>query len=119
MITVCLEKKFTNHTQKESREEIIESLEKCNKFRKVKMNCENNNMNLHQNTQSIADYLAQLLKDRKQLAAFPNVFNHVERLLDEGELYTSIRSLDHDPLAKRTRLTSSGERLGIEDEDST
>ncbi|XP_055632848.1 protein held out wings [Toxorhynchites rutilus septentrionalis] len=34
-------------------------------------------------TQSIADYLAQLLKDRKQLAAFPNVFNHVERLLDE------------------------------------
>lgn len=37
-------------------------------------------------TQSIADYLAQLLKDRKQLAAFPNVFIHVERLLDEGEL---------------------------------
>lgn len=37
-----------------------------------------------QSTQSIADYLAQLLKDRKQLAAFPNVFNHVERLLDEG-----------------------------------
>ncbi|XP_058448177.1 protein held out wings isoform X2 [Malaya genurostris] len=36
-----------------------------------------------QTTQSIADYLAQLLKDRKQLAAFPNVFNHVERLLDE------------------------------------
>ncbi|XP_043213586.1 protein held out wings-like isoform X2 [Amphibalanus amphitrite] len=35
------------------------------------------------NTQSIADYLAQLLKDRKQLAAFPNVFLHVERLLDE------------------------------------
>ncbi|XP_064212075.1 held out wings isoform X6 [Tribolium castaneum] len=34
-------------------------------------------------TQSIADYLAQLLKDRKQLAAFPNVFIHVERLLDE------------------------------------
>lgn len=38
-----------------------------------------------QSTQSIADYLAQLLKDRKQLAAFPNVFNHVERLLDEGK----------------------------------
>ncbi|XP_034489202.1 protein held out wings isoform X4 [Drosophila innubila] len=36
-----------------------------------------------QSTQSIADYLAQLLKDRKQLAAFPNVFTHVERLLDE------------------------------------
>lgn len=35
------------------------------------------------NTQSIADYLAQLLKDRKQLVAFPNIFIHVERLLDE------------------------------------
>lgn len=46
-----------------------------------KMNCDNNNL---QTTQSIADYLAQLLKDRKQLAAFPTVFNHVERLLDEG-----------------------------------
>ncbi|XP_037029181.1 protein held out wings isoform X4 [Bradysia coprophila] len=43
-------------------------------------NCDNNNQ---QTTQSIADYLAQLLKDRKQLAAFPNVFNHIERLLDE------------------------------------
>lgn len=40
-----------------------------------------------QSTQSIADYLAQLLKDRKQLAAFPNVFAHVERLLDEGRNY--------------------------------
>lgn len=38
------------------------------------------------NTQSIADYLAQLLKDRKQVGAFPNVFMHVERLIDEGEL---------------------------------
>ena len=37
------------------------------------------------NTQSIADYLAQLLKDKKQLAAFPNVFIHMERLLDDGE----------------------------------
>uniref|UniRef100_A0ABD2XN93 K Homology domain-containing protein n=1 Tax=Trichogramma kaykai TaxID=54128 RepID=A0ABD2XN93_9HYME len=34
-------------------------------------------------TQSIADYLSQLLKDRKQLVAFPSVFIHVERLLDE------------------------------------
>lgn len=51
--------------------------------------CENNALQQQQqqqNTQSIADYLAQLLKDRKQLAAFPNVFNHVERLLDEGGL---------------------------------
>ena len=39
------------------------------------------------NTQSIADYLAQLLKDKKQLAALPNVFHHVERLLDEGEFW--------------------------------
>jgi len=39
--------------------------------------CDNNN------TQSIADYLAQLLKDKKQLAAFPNVFVHLERLLDD------------------------------------
>ena len=36
-------------------------------------------------TQSIADYLAQLLKDRKQVTAFPNVFIHVERLIDEGK----------------------------------
>lgn len=42
--------------------------------------------NQQASTQSIADYLAQLLKDRKQLAAFPNVFIHVERLLDEGKL---------------------------------
>lgn len=41
--------------------------------------------NSNNNTQSIADYLAQLLKDKKQLAAFPNVFIHLERLLDEGE----------------------------------
>lgn len=38
------------------------------------------------NTHSIADYLAQLLKDKKQLAAFPSVFIHVERLLDEGKI---------------------------------
>ena len=30
------------------------------------------------------EYLSQLLKDKKQLGAFPNVFNHLERLLDEG-----------------------------------
>lgn len=49
-------------------------------------NCDNNNQ-----TQSIADYLAQLLKDRKQLAAFPNVFQHIERLLDEGKLVLLLR----------------------------
>ncbi|XP_023248250.1 protein held out wings isoform X2 [Copidosoma floridanum] len=42
--------------------------------------CDNAN---NSTTQSIADYLSQLLKDRKQLAAFPNVFMHIERLLDE------------------------------------
>ncbi|EFN68926.1 Protein held out wings [Camponotus floridanus] len=47
--------------------------------------CDNTNTT----TQSIADYLSQLLKDRKQLAAFPNVFIHVERLLDEGEFFDS------------------------------
>ena len=29
------------------------------------------------------EYLAQLLKDKKQIQAFPNVFVHLERLLDE------------------------------------
>ncbi|XP_054164048.1 protein held out wings-like isoform X2 [Oppia nitens] len=42
-------------------------------------NSSNNNVSM----QSTADYLAQLLKDRKQLAAFPTVFLHIERLLDE------------------------------------
>ena len=34
------------------------------------------------------EYLAQLLKDKKQLAAFPNVFIHLERILDEGKHVT-------------------------------
>lgn len=38
------------------------------------------------NTQSTADYLAQLINDRKQVTAFPNVFMHVERLIDEGKI---------------------------------
>lgn len=42
-----------------------------------------------QSPQSIADYLAQLLKDRKQLAALPNVFTHLERLLDEGKFFNT------------------------------
>lgn len=45
----------------------------------------NQDNNPQQSPQSIADYLAQLLKDRKQLAALPNVFTHLERLLDEGK----------------------------------
>ena len=39
------------------------------------------------NTASTADYLAQLLKDKKQLQAFPNVFLHMERLLDDGKSF--------------------------------
>jgi protein quaking len=39
------------------------------------------------------DYLSQLLKDKKQLAAFPNVFIHLERILDEGKLPTRSRLL--------------------------
>lgn len=31
------------------------------------------------------EYLAQLLKDKKQVQAFPNVFLTLERLLDEGK----------------------------------
>ncbi len=31
------------------------------------------------------EYLAQLLKDKKQMQAFPNVFLHAERLIDEGK----------------------------------
>lgn len=35
-------------------------------------------------TQYTYEYLSQLLKDKKQLEAFPNVFHHLERLADEG-----------------------------------
>ena len=34
------------------------------------------------------EYLAQLLKDKKQIQAFPNVFVHLEKLLDEGKFWT-------------------------------
>ncbi|MFH4973520.1 hypothetical protein AB6A40_000229 [Gnathostoma spinigerum] len=34
-------------------------------------------------TQYTYEYLSQLLKDKKQLEAFPNVFHHLERLADE------------------------------------
>ena len=46
------------------------------------------------NTQSIADYLAQLLKDKKQLTALPNVFIHVERLLDDGKCMHVVKNDD-------------------------
>lgn len=56
------------------------------------------------NTQNTADYLAQLLKDKKQLSAFPNVFLHMERLLDEeigkvrGNLF-QINGMKKEPLS--------------------
>lgn len=31
-----------------------------------------------------SEYLAQLLKDKKQLQSFPNAFVHLERILDDG-----------------------------------
>jgi len=34
---------------------------------------------------SSPDYLAQLLKDRKQMQAFSNVFIHLGRILEDGE----------------------------------
>jgi len=36
-----------------------------------------------------SEYLAQLLNEKKQLQALPNVFGHVERLLDEGGAWFS------------------------------
>lgn len=35
------------------------------------------------------EYLAQLLKDKKQIQALPNVFVHVDKLLDEGKSISS------------------------------
>ena len=40
----------------------------------------------HKEERNTPEYLAQLLKDKKQIQAFPNVFIHVERILDEGKL---------------------------------
>lgn len=48
-------------------------------------NNNNNNNNQNSNMHTTADYLAQLLKDQKQVSAFPGVFYQVERLLNEGE----------------------------------
>lgn len=43
------------------------------------------NSSSNQPQQFSADYLSQLLKDKKQLTAFPNIFMHMERLVDEGK----------------------------------
>ena len=37
-------------------------------------------------------YLAQLLKDKNQVQAFPNVFLTLERLLDEGKCTVAART---------------------------
>jgi len=36
-----------------------------------------------------SEYLAQLLNDKKQLQALPNVFVHVGKILDEGRAWFS------------------------------
>jgi len=36
------------------------------------------------------DYLAQLLKDRKQMQAFSNVFIHLGRILEDGESFCTM-----------------------------
>ena len=41
-----------------------------------------------------SDYLAQLLSDKKQLQFYPNVFLHVEKLVDEGVLTVAIEQLN-------------------------
>ena len=46
---------------------------------------ENANNNLVDRKSS--EYLAQLLNDKKQLQALPNVFVHVEKILDEGRAW--------------------------------
>lgn len=80
----------------------------------------NNTMNNSSNTQSIADYLAQLLKDKKQLAAFPNVFLHLERLLDDGRIRRtpSLYSISHELMlllfmAKLTAMAALPLRLAV------
>jgi len=67
------------------------------------MGTENNNNTSSQDRNS-PEYLAQLLKDRKQIQAFPNVFLHLERLLDEeinkvrGNLFHITTSKEPMPL---------------------
>ncbi|XP_076357337.1 protein held out wings-like isoform X1 [Tachypleus tridentatus] len=41
------------------------------------------NQNFVDNPQNVADYLSQLFKDKTKLAAFPNMFIHLQRLLDD------------------------------------
>ena len=41
-----------------------------------------------------SDYLGQLLNDKKQLQALPNMFLHVDKILDEGLLCSFILTLN-------------------------
>lgn len=43
-------------------------------------------------TNTANEYLSQLLEDKKQLGAFPKMFKHLERLLDEGIYYLDMLS---------------------------
>ncbi len=72
----------------------------------------NNNLS---STQSIADYLAQLLKDKKQLSAFPNVFLHVERLLDDGKNDKPLALGDVISYLHRWQPRHSGRKLALLD----
>ena len=53
-----------------------------------------------------SEYLAQLIKDKNQLAAFPNVFIHLERLLDEGK--SCFSGIDFYFKSVFTRLNQAG-----------
>ena len=44
-------------------------------------------------TSSSPDYLAQLLKDRKQMQGFSNVFIHLGRILEDGEYNLHIQGV--------------------------
>ena len=47
---------------------------------------ENSNSSLLDRKNS--EYLTQLLNDKKQLQALPNIFVHVEKILDEGRAWS-------------------------------
>lgn len=70
------------------------------------LNCVQSNILIINGTNS-ADYLAQLIKDRNRLAAFPNVFVHIQRLVDNGKsmccyctCLTLLTTLHHSDLHK-------------------
>lgn len=59
--------------------------------------CYNMGTETNKDERNTPEYLAQLLKDKKQIQALPNVFVHAEKLLDEGKLFiVCIDLLDYD-----------------------